>query len=144
MKAEEIMTTNPRTVTGSQTIAEAVGIMSAENCGIVPVVESEGSLSVVGVITDRDIALRACGTDGEGPSGSVASVMTSNVFCVAPDDELSRVCEVMESAGIRRVPVVGDDNRLVGIISFKDLAQNTDQSDVGGLEATISELGPNN
>src|SRR5688572_3671162 len=105
MKAEEIMTSSPQTVTLNQTVAEAVGVMTAQQCGIVPVVDSDGSLNVVGVITDRDIALRACGTDGAGPKSSVSSVMTSNVFCVAPDDDLAHVCEVMEGAGVRRVPV---------------------------------------
>ncbi|MBC8144159.1 MAG: CBS domain-containing protein [bacterium] len=144
MKAEEIMTSSPRTVTQNQTVAEAVGVMTTENCGIVPVVESEGSLTIVGVITDRDIALRACGTDGSGPQSTVSSIMTSNVFCVAPQDDISRISHVMESAGVRRVPVVSDEQQLVGIISFKDLASNTDDAEVGSLESTILELDPNN
>lgn len=144
MKAEEIMTATPRTVTPLQSVADVVSVMKAENCGIVPVVESEGSLNVIGVVTDRDIALRACSPQGAGPDSTVSSVMTSNVFCVAPNDDISRVLEVMESAGIRRVPVIEDDKRLVGIISFKDLATSTNDTQVGGLESTILEQRPNN
>lgn len=144
MKAEEIMTRDPRTVTPSQTVSEAVKVMSAENCGIVPVVESDRDMHIVGVVTDRDVALRACAPEGPGPDGAVSSVMTSNVFCVSPQDDLSRVCQVMESAGVRRVPVVSEDNRLLGIISLKDVAENAGDREVGGLDSKILEQQPNN
>jgi CBS domain-containing protein len=144
MRAEEIMTRDPRTVTPNQTVAEAVKVMSTENCGIVPVVESDRDLHVVGVITDRDIALRACAPDGPGPDASVSSIMSSNVFCVSPGDDVSRVCEVMESAGVRRVPVVTEDQKLLGIISLKDIAGNAGDREVGGLDSKILEQKPNN
>ena len=144
MKAEEIMTRDPGTVTPTQTVAEAVRVMSAEDCGIVPVVESDRDHHIVGVITDRDVALRACAADGSGPDTTVSSVMTSNVFCVNPSDDLSRVREVMERAGVRRVPVVTEDKKLLGIISMKDLAENAGNKEIGNLESAILDQDPNN
>ena len=144
MRAEEIMTRSPRTVTPDQTVAEAVRVMASEGCGIVPVVASGDASNIIGVVTDRDVALRACAPNGQGPHESISAVMTSNVFCVSPDDELARVTEVMESAGIRRVPVVGENNKLLGIISIADVARNADDSRVGELESQITELAPNN
>jgi CBS domain-containing protein len=144
MRAEEIMTRDPRTVTPNQTVADAVKVMTTEDCGIVPVVESDRDMHVVGVITDRDIALRACAPDGPGPNASVSSVMSSNVFCVSPSDELGRVREVMESAGVRRVPVVTEDQKLLGIISIKDIAENAGDREVGQTDSKILEQKPNN
>ncbi len=144
MKASQIMTRNPVTVTSAQTVAEAVKIMSAENCGIVPVIAGEDRQTVVGLVTDRDIALRACAEGCEGPETPVSVVMTQNLFCVAPGDDVSRVRQVMEDAGVRRVPVVEEDNTLVGIISFKDLADNLSQSTLGHTDETILAQPPNN
>lgn len=138
------MTRDPRTVTPNQTVAEAVKVMTNEDCGVVPVVRSDRELQVVGVVTDRDIALRACNENGPGPSATVSSVMTSNVFCVNPGDDLARVREVMESAGVRRVPVVDDNQQLLGIISMKDVAENTGDKEVGGTDSRILEQKPNN
>jgi CBS domain-containing protein len=144
MKAEEIMTRDPRSVTPLQTVAEAVKVMQTEDCGIVPVVQSDGNLQVIGVITDRDIALRACRPDGHGPEEKIESVMTEHVFCVHPDDDITRVSQVMESAGIRRVPVVGRNNELMGIISIKDLADNLDDREIGRIDGDILGQKPNN
>lgn len=144
MKAEQIMTRDPRTVTPNQTVAEAVKVMTNEDCGVVPVVRSDRELQVVGVVTDRDIALRACNENGTGPAATVSSVMTSNVFCVNPSDDLARVREVMESAGVRRVPVVDDNKHLLGIISMKDVAENVGDNEVGGTDSRILEQKPNN
>jgi CBS domain-containing protein len=144
MRAEEIMTRDPRTVTPKQTVADAVKVMASENCGIVPVVESDRDMHVVGVVTDRDIALRACASSKNGPDEAVSAVMTSNVFCVSPSDSVSRVREVMESAGVRRVPVVSEDKQLLGIISLKDVAENSGEREVGGLDSKILDQKPNN
>jgi predicted transcriptional regulator len=70
--------------------------------------------------------------------------MTEHVFSVLPDDDIARVCQVMENAGVRRVPVVDSDQRLLGIISMKDLAGNANDTVVGSIESSIVEKNPNN
>src|SRR5512133_1501076 len=131
MRAEEIMTKDPGCVTPYQTVADAVRVMESEDCGIVPVVESDRNFHIVGVVTDRDIALRACREDGTGPAARIDSLMTSNVFCVHPDDDLDRVSQVMQRSGVRRVPVVNDSDELLGIISMKDLADKVGEEKIG-------------
>jgi len=143
MKASEIMTRNPGTVLPSQSVADAVKIMRSEECGIVPVLASDNSETIIGVLTDRDIALNACGDGGKGPSTEVSAVMTKNLFCVHPDDDLGNVREVMRNAGVRRVPVVEKNDHLIGIISLKDLADNIGNSDLGKTEESILAQPPN-
>lgn len=144
MNAEQIMTRDPQSVTATQTVADAVKVMTTENCGVVPVVESDRENTVIGVVTDRDIALRACAEDASGPAATISSVMSSSVFSVAPSDDLARVREVMQNAGVRRVPVVDDKGKLLGIISMKDVAENLGAREVGDLDSNILDQKPNN
>lgn len=143
MIASEIMTKVPQTVTATQPVADAVEIMKAENCGVVPVVSPEDSSSLVGIVTDRDIALRACCEDGSGPNTPVVEAMSTNLFVVAPQDPLPKIREIMETAGVRRVPVV-EDNHLVGIISMKDIAEKTGSRELGETDDRILTQEPNN
>ncbi len=142
-RAEEIMTRKPSTVSPTQSVADAVEIMTSQDCGVVPVIDSTTGNALVGLITDRDIALRACGEGGSGPSATIAEVMTTNIFCVTPQDSIERVREVMTEAGVRRVPVV-DENRLVGIISMKDFAQEASSDVVGKIDENVLGQEPNN
>lgn len=143
MIASEIMTKVPQTVTATQPVADAIEIMKNENCGVVPVVSPEDSSSLVGIVTDRDIALKACSQNGDGPNTPVVEAMSTNLFVVAPQDPLPKVREIMETAGVRRVPVV-DDNHLVGIISLKDIAENAGTRELGETDDKILSQDPNN
>jgi CBS domain-containing protein len=143
MTASEIMTPVPQTVTPDQSIADAVEIMRNESCGVVPVVRPEDGSTLVGIITDRDIALRACGPGCEGAEMQIEEAMSTNLFVVAPDDTIPHVREVMESAGVRRVPVV-DNDQLVGIISLCDVAAIIDRESIGEIDTRILTQDPNN
>lgn len=143
LKASEIMTPSPQTVTATQQVADAIQIMKAENCGVVPVVSPEDNCSLVGLVTDRDIALKACEDGASGPQMPVVEAMTTNLFVVSPDDPLPRVQQIMEDAGVRRVPVVEND-RLVGIISMKDLAEKLHYNSIGETDDKILSQKPNN
>ncbi len=143
LKASQIMTRMPQTVTATQSVADAIQIMKAENCGVVPVVSPEDSSSLIGLVTDRDIALKACEEGGSGPETLVVEAMTTNLSVVAPDDPLPHVQQIMEEAGVRRVPVVEND-RLVGIISMKDLADHANAQTVGTTDDKILSQTPNN
>jgi CBS domain-containing protein len=142
MKAQDVMTRNPETVTSEQTVADAVSIMKSEHCGIVPVVSAD-SQSLVGVVTDRDIALGCCDSGASGPDTPVSAVMSQNLFCVDPDEDISKVQQMMERAGVRRIPVIAEDNHLVGIISLKDIADQLDDDRVGRTEGAILSQKPN-
>jgi CBS domain-containing protein len=142
-KARDIMTRTPQTVTPTEPVADAVDIMKAENCGVVPVVDPEDTGSLVGIITDRDVALRACCQGGHGPETPIVEVMSTDLAVVGPEDSVTHIREVMEGAGVRRVPVV-EEGRLVGIISLKDLAEQVSSEAVGEMTDRILEQDPNN
>jgi CBS domain-containing protein len=143
MKAVDIMTRDPQTVTAAQPVADAIEIMKNENCGVVPVVSPEDGSSLVGIVTDRDIAMKACCDGGNGPTMPIVEAMSTNLYVVDPEDTLPRIRSIMEEAGVRRVPVV-DNERLVGIISMKDIAENVTTREIGETDDRILTQEPNN
>jgi CBS domain-containing protein len=124
MKVAECMTTDIRTVTPDQPMAEAARLMLDADTGVLPVQEGE---RLVGMITDRDIAVRGVAAD-RGPSEPVRSVMTGDVSTVFEDDDIETVALRMSDEQVRRMPVMSRDNRLVGMISVGDLAKSRDSS----------------
>ena len=121
MKASEIMTANPRTVSPGTTLQEAARLMQSEDVGIVPVVDGESSRNLVGVVTDRDIALRVVAEGRDPSSVRVSDVMSTNVRTCKADDSVDDVMEVMGSEQVRRVPIVDERGALVGIVAQADI-----------------------
>lgn len=126
MKAQTLMTEKPACVTPNDTARQAARLMAENDCGCLPVVESSDTSRVVGVITDRDIALRAIAR-GKGSDTPVRDLMTSSPECCGPDSDLREVERVMADRQVRRVVIVDDANRCVGIISQADLARAAKQ-----------------
>ena len=123
MKASELMTKNPACVTPQTTSQEAASTMEREDVGSLPVVESRESMRLVGIVTDRDIALRVVGR-GLTASTPISGVMSSgNLACIRPEESLDKVEELMSEHQVRRIPVLGDGNRVVGVIAQADLAR---------------------
>ena len=139
MKARDIMTTNPRVVTASDSISRAAEIMRDTDVGIVPVVEDSGSMRLAGVVTDRDIAVRIV-AEGRDGNVNVREVMSSGLTTVGPDDDLDRVTDLMKSEQVRRIPVC-EGERLVGIIAQADVARETSDKKTGDVVERISEPG---
>jgi len=124
LTAREIMTRNIKTVRRESTLREVAQLMKDEDCGVVPIVDERGCL--VGIITDRDMVIRAF-TGGKTPDQLRAGdVMTDDVECVHPEESIHSVIEMMGRRQIRRVPVVERDDRVVGIISMGDIANRAD------------------
>jgi len=121
MKAQEIMSKNPTCVTTDTPLVEAARLMKTENIGVVPVVESTGSKRLVGMLTDRDIAIRAVAEGRDGATTSVGHVMSSNIRTSAPDDSVEDVMELMGREQVRRIPIVDDRGNLVGIVAQADI-----------------------
>jgi len=117
MKISEVMTPNPRTVQPGDDIQVAARIMRDEDAGSVPVVEDG---RVVGIVTDRDIVIRAV-ADGDFDC-TVEDIQSDDVVCATAEMSTAAVAELMGEHQIRRLPVVDDDDRLVGIVSIGDLA----------------------
>ncbi|MBK5260486.1 MAG: CBS domain-containing protein [Thermoanaerobaculia bacterium] len=137
----EVMTANPRTVTDKDKVIDAARIMRDQDTGVVPVVNGK---KIIGMVTDRDIVVRAV-ADGKNLSDvSVNDVMTRKVQTVKEDTPVSEVMNLMSREQIRRVPVVNASDELVGIVSIGDLATHTNQDGkVGQTVENISEAPPN-
>lgn len=119
-RASEIMTADPHAVTPQATLAEVAQKMRDLDVGIIPVVDSTENRRLRGVITDRDIAVRAV-ADGRDGTATVAECMTDSVQSVNKNDSVRDVMRVMRDEQVRRVPVTDREGRLVGIIAQADL-----------------------
>ena len=120
MRAKEIMTRNPRTVTPDAKLAEAARLMQSEDVGIIPVVDG-GNQNLVGVVTDRDIAIRVVAEGRDPNSVSARDVMSTNVRTCREDDDVNEVMKVMGSEQVRRIPIVDERGSLVGIVAQADV-----------------------
>ena len=138
MKAQDIMSKDPMCVTPETPLVEAARIMKDENIGVVPVVESDGSKRLVGVLTDRDIAIRAEAEARDGPTTSVGHVMTADVRTSRANDSVDDVMELMGREQVRRIPIVDDRGTLVGIIAQADIV--IEARDNKKAERTVEQI----
>lgn len=140
MKARDIMTPDPEVVTPDDPISLAAQIMRDVDTGIVPVVDDRSSMRLKGVITDRDIAIRHVAEEHDQDC-SVSDHMTKRKLdTVELDSDIDDVIKLMERDQVRRIPVVEDGDRLVGIIAQADLAtQGVKTKTVGEVVEKISE-----
>src|SRR3982074_2641582 len=117
----EVMTESPRTVRAGDSAATAARLMRDEDAGIAPVTDDAGR--IVGVVTDRDIAIRL-GAEGKDPTiTTVSEISSSNVLTIDPQQDLDEALTLMATHQVRRLPVVEDDGKLVGIIAQADVAR---------------------
>src|SRR5436853_2129530 len=138
----DVMTPDPVCVSQQDSIREVARIMAREDTGVVPVVDGK---KIIGMITDRDIVVRLVAEGKDPANAHVNEAMTKNVRAVKEDDSINDALNVMSSAQVRRVPVVNDQNEIVGIVSMKDLAESGNQEGkIGKAVENISTAPPNN
>lgn len=121
-KARDLMSSDPTCVTPVATAQEVAGLMESHDVGSLPVVESEGSKRLLGIVTDRDLALRVLGKGRPGTT-PVSEVMSSGLHCARMDDSLDDVEGLMAKHQVRRIPVLDEQDRLCGVIAQADLAR---------------------
>jgi len=126
-KCNEVMTKNPVCCLPSDMVAKAAELMKSENIGSIPVIENEQTEKLVGIVTDRDLALRIVAEGRDAKSTKVEAVMTRKVVTCRTDDDLQRALDAMAEHQLRRIPVVDNDNKVVGIIAQADVATRVDQ-----------------
>jgi CBS domain-containing protein len=122
--AGDVMTRDPVCVQAMSTVQEAAQIMMREDVGSVPVVSKENRL--VGIVTDRDLTLKVVADGRDSRSTKVEDVMTRNPVTSRPGDDLDRTLNAMQENQVRRIPVVDESQRVVGIIAQADVALRTD------------------
>jgi CBS domain-containing protein len=126
MRVSEAMTREVRICTPGQPIREVARTMAAIDVGVLPVGEND---RLIGMITDRDIAVRAV-AQGKGPDTPVREIMSEHVEYCFDDEELDRVAQGMADVRVRRLPVVNREKRLVGILSLGDVARRGNQREI--------------
>src|SRR5512141_299628 len=119
MKANEIMTPSPSVCSSSDSLGAVARLMRDNDCGAVPIVDKG---SVVGIVTDRDLAIRAL-AEGLGTDARAGDVMTASPRCASPDDDIGDIEKLMAEHQVRRIPIVDADGRCLGIVSQADLAR---------------------
>jgi CBS domain-containing protein len=132
----EVMTSNPRTVEPSTSIVDVARLMRDEDTGVVPIVEGE---RLVGTITDRDITIRVVAEGQDPQSTSVGAVASKDLVTIDPQQDLDEALRLMAQHQVRRLPVVEEDGRLVGIVSQADVAMTGDERRVGETVEQISQ-----
>jgi CBS domain-containing protein len=135
-KVRDVMTARPRCVTPDTPVSQVAELMEADDIGAIPVLEGD---QLSGMVTDRDIVVRAI-AKGKDPRGMpVREVSSRDVVSVGPDQDLSDALQLMAANQVRRLPVVDEDNRLVGVVSQADVALGAKEKAVGELVEEISK-----
>lgn len=137
MKIQDIMSTEPSTVTPDTPITEAARLMKEHNIGMLPVVESKGSRRLVGVVTDRDITIRHV-AEGHLSDCAVREAMTDNVSTCKADESVDRVMNLMAQEQVRRIPIVDERGDLVGVVSQADIV--LESGDDKKAEQTVEQI----
>ena len=137
MQISQTMSNDVRISNPNQSIRDAAAVMAEIDAGVLPVGEND---RLVGMITDRDIAIRAVAA-GKGPTTPVRDIMSKEVDYCFEDDDVDEVAQRMADAKLRRMPVLNRNKRLVGIVSLGDIAVVDGPSHAGEALCGISEPG---
>ncbi|HZI42020.1 MAG TPA: CBS domain-containing protein [Gemmatimonadaceae bacterium] len=138
MKVQDVMTKDPACVTPGASIREAAQLMQREDIGIVPVVDEQGTKRLVGVVTDRDIAIRIV-AEGRGGDTRVSEIMsTRDLATCSADDDIAEVMEAMADEQVRRIPIIDGGGLLVGIVAQADIVRKTRDSE--RAERTVEQI----
>jgi CBS domain-containing protein len=140
MKAQDVMTGEPRSLTPDSSVREAARLMKEINAGVIPVVDASSN-KLVGVVTDRDIALRVV-AEGKSADCCVSDVMSSGrIATCSPTDDVDRVMETMSREQVRRIPIVDERGSLVGIVAQADIVRKADDKKAEQTVEKISQPG---
>ena len=133
---KDIMTSDPCTIDAGKSVAYAAKMMRDEDVGVAPIVEGD---KLIGVLTDRDIATRVVAEGKDPQQTTVREVASKDVVTVDPQQELDEALRLMAQHQVRRLPVVEEDGRLVGVVAQADVAREADPERTGEVVQEISE-----
>ncbi len=135
MQVNEAMTNDVKIASPNQSIRDAARLMAQIDAGVLPVGEND---QLVGMITDRDIAIRAVAA-GKGPQTPIRDIMSKEVLYCFEDDNVDDVVQNLADIKVRRLPVLNHEKRLVGILSLGDIALSDGAGTAGSALCGISE-----
>jgi len=139
MRCKDVMTADPKYCRPEDSVVEAARIMSTEDVGPVPVVADPAQKKVVGIITDRDIAVKVVAAGRDPQATRISEVMSQNVYTCRAEDDYAKAVHAMAQHQVRRIPIVNRDGSLAGIISQADVARRSSEREVGEVVEEISE-----
>ena len=128
-KSSEVMTRDPICCLSTDTASKAAQLMRVVDVGSIPVVEDEQTLKLVGIVTDRDLAIRVVADGRSANLTRVADVMSHEIITCRANDDVQKAVDAMSLHQLRRIPVIDDDHRIVGIISQADIATRVERSE---------------
>jgi CBS domain-containing protein len=132
----DVMTTSPQSIESSSSIVDAARLMRDGDIGSLPVVDG-GKLT--GVVTDRDITVRVVAEGKDPQNTKVGDVLSQDLVTIDPQQDLDEALRLMARHQVRRLPVVEEDGRLVGIVAQADVAEQGDDRQTGQMVEKISE-----
>lgn len=135
-KIAEVMTQRPRAVTAQTSVREAARLMEEEDVGSLPVVDEGARL--IGLVTDRDVAVRVVGRGLDADKTVVGDVASRDVAALTPEHDLDEALQLMAQEQVRRVPIVVRENQLVGMLAQADIASAGKQKTAGEVVEAIS------
>ncbi|MDX6499195.1 MAG: hypothetical protein QOG23_2455 [Blastocatellia bacterium] len=130
MKCSQVMTDNPVCCLPNDLVSQAARVMRREHIGAIPVVSDERTKEIIGIVTDRDLAIKVVAESRDPNRTIVSDVMTHTIVVCREDDELSSAIAAIEEYQIRRVPVIDQGGHLVGIISQADVHTQTHEREL--------------
>ena len=126
-KCNEVMTKNPDCCLPNDTVSKVAQLMKSKNFGSVPIIENAQTKKLVGIVTDRDLALKIVAEGRDPKTTKAEEVMTRKVVTCLTEDDLQTALDAMSGHKLRRIPVVDNNNGIVGIIAQADIATRLDQ-----------------
>lgn len=133
---KDVMTSNPCSIDADKSVAYAAKMMRDEDVGLAPIVEGD---KLIGMLTDRDIAIRVV-AEGRNPDDvKVSEVASKQVVTIDPQQDLDEALRIMAKHQVRRLPVVEEDGKLVGVVAQADIAREGDDTQTGELVEEISK-----
>jgi CBS domain-containing protein len=132
----ELMTENPRTISAGDSVVDAAKLMREEDAGIAPIADGD---RLVGVLTDRDIAIKVVAAGKDPQSTKATDVASTNLVTIDPQQDLDEALRLMAQHQVRRLPVVEEDGKLVGIVAQADIARHASAERTGEVVEEISE-----
>lgn len=139
MRVGDVMTVNVRCCTPDTPLQQVAAMMVENDCGLIPVVDTSNQERVMGVVTDRDIVVRLI-AEGKNPlEGTAAQAMSRDVFTCTPQTSIDDCCSLMEERQVRRVPVVDERGRIVGIVAQADVALKTGHEQTAEVVKEVSQ-----
>jgi CBS domain-containing protein len=132
----DLMTEKPCSIDADKSVAYAAKMMRDEDVGLAPIVEGE---RLIGTLTDRDITIRVVAEGKDAEQTTVREVASTNIVTIDPQQNLDEALRLMAQHQVRRLPVVEEDGKLVGVVAQADVARGGDDTKTGQVVQEISE-----